>query len=313
MTTKAAMQSHTRLGVRVSVISIVMNVILAAFKLVAGIVGHSAAMLSDAVHSLSDVVSTFIVLIGIRLSGKPADGKHRFGHDRFESIASIILACMLFVVGLGIGYNGVVKVIEGSSETLAAPGTIALVAAVVSIVAKEIMYWYTRWAAKKTNSEALLADAWHHRSDALSSIGSFVGILGAMLGFPLLDPLASIVICVFILKVAIDVFRSTTKKLVDESCDEELVDEILKSAHTVEGVQGVEDIRTRKFGNGAYVEILVVLDDTLSLVAANDITKLVHDKIEHEHDIIKHCVVCPIPSSAADTLTRQSRSSQMRA
>lgn len=191
-------------AMKVSGISILVNLLLSVFKLIAGIVAHSGAMISDAIHSASDVGSTFIVIIGVRLSAKKSDKEHQYGHERMECVSSIVLAGMLLVTGLGIGVTGARDIVKSTSGgTIAIPGTLALIAAVVSIVVKEWMFWYTRGAAKKLNSGALMADAWHHRSDALSSIGAFIGIFGARLGYLILDPIASIVICFMIAKASI--------------------------------------------------------------------------------------------------------------
>ena len=186
--------SDQKIVMQVSVTSIVVNLILSLIKAVAGVVAHSGAMISDAVHSASDVFSTFIVIFGYRASRKECDPEHPYGHERMECVAAIVLASVLFLVGLEIGIGGVNKIFAGVNGQLDAPGSLALWAAVISIVIKEAMFWYTRWGAKKVRSDALMADAWHHRSDALSSVGSFIGIFGARLGFPILDPVASIVI-----------------------------------------------------------------------------------------------------------------------
>lgn len=204
-----------------SLVGIVGNIILTAFKLFAGLAENSGAMVSDAVHSLSDVLATFIAFLGVRLSKKAADQEHPYGHERFECVASLVLGVILFVTGLGIGKTGIEKIIAGNDEVLAVPGAIALVAAVVSIVTKEAMYWYTRHNAKILNSAAFMADAWHHRSDAFSSIGSLIGIGGAMLGFPVLDPIASVVICLFILKIAFDILKDALSKMLDSSCEKD--------------------------------------------------------------------------------------------
>ena len=204
-------KNYQKLAMHVSLVTILGNLVLSVFKLAAGIIAHSGAMVSDAVHSASEVLSTFVVIAGVKLSGKASDKEHPYGHERFECVAAILLAVMLAATGIGIGWAGI-RNITGDSSALTVPGGLALVAAVISIVSKEAMYWYTRAAAKKIGSSALMADAWHHRSDALSSIGSFVGILGARLGLPVLDPVASVVICVFILKAAFDVFRDAVSK-----------------------------------------------------------------------------------------------------
>lgn len=202
-----------RVTMQVSTAGIVCNAALTVFKLVAGIVAHSSAMVADAVHSASDILGSLIVMIGAVFSHKAADASHPYGHEKLECIASILLGNILVLVGAAIGYAGVMKIIRG--ETLAAPGVLALIAAVVSIVVKEGLYWYTIAAAKRIRSVSLKAEAWHHRSDALSSIGSFAGVLGARLGVPILDPIASIVICLFIFKVAYGIFRESIDRLVD--------------------------------------------------------------------------------------------------
>ena len=241
-------------AMKVSGISILVNLLLSIFKLIAGIAAHSGAMISDAIHSASDVGSTFIVIIGVRLSAKKSDKEHQYGHERMECVSSIVLAGMLLVTGLGIGITGVRDIVKSTSGgTIAIPGTLALIAAVVSIVTKEWMFWYTRGAAKKINSGALMADAWHHRSDAFSSVGSLIGIGGAMFGFPVLDPLASVVICIFILKVAFDIFKDALDKMLDTSCSEEYEEKLADYIRKSRGVERLDLLRTRMFGNKVYI------------------------------------------------------------
>ena len=191
---QAQLKENEAIAMRVSARSMALNIVLTAFKLVAGIVAHSGAMISDAIHSASDVISTIIVMIGVKMAGKAPDRNHPYGHDRFECVASIVLSVMLGLTGAAIGIEGLRNIVGSSYLHLTVPGKLALAAAVISIVTKEGMFWYTRINAKKIRSSALMADAWHHRSDALSSVGSFVGILGARLGFPIMDPLASVII-----------------------------------------------------------------------------------------------------------------------
>ena len=198
--TASAPDDAKRVTMQVSTVGIVCNAALTVFKLVAGIVAHSSAIVADAVHSASDILGSLIVMIGAIFSNKAADASHPYGHEKLECIASILLGNILVLVGAAIGYAGVMKIVRG--ETLAAPGVLALIAAVVSIGVKEGLYWYTIAAAKRIRSVSLKAEAWHHRSDALSSIGSFAGVLGARLGVPILAPIAAIVICLFIFKVA---------------------------------------------------------------------------------------------------------------
>ena len=211
---------------RVSFITIVGNVLLSVIKLLAGIIAHSNAMISDAIHSASDVFSTIIVIIGIKLSARKPDREHPYGHERMECVAAIVLSIVLFITGLGIGSTAVKNIASGSYNTLQIPGILALAAAILSIVCKEGMYWYTRYNAKKIDSSALMADAWHHRSDAFSSIGALVGIAGARLGFPVMDSVASLVIFVFIVKAAYDIFKDAIDKMVDHSCDDKTEREI---------------------------------------------------------------------------------------
>lgn len=235
-------QDHTdNLAVRVSTVSIAVNLVLSAAKLVAGIAGKSSAMISDAVHSASDVFASFIVIIGVRFARKKADQDHPYGHERMECIAAILLAMILAAVGLGIGGSGIQKIAAGEYETLLIPGRLPLIAAVVSIVVKEWMFWYTRGAAKKINSSALMAEAWHHRSDALSSVGSFAGILFARLGYPVMDAVASVIISLCILKAAYDIFRDGFDKMVDHSCAAQTEEDIRKAALGIQGVKKIDD------------------------------------------------------------------------
>lgn len=284
-------QNGQALAMRVSVVSIAGNVALSAFKLFAGIAANSGAMVSDAVHSLSDVLSTFIVIVGVKMSGKASDRNHPYGHERIECVAAILLAVMLAAVGAGIGYDGVLRIIGGIGGDAAVPGTLALVAALVSIAVKEAMYWYTRAAAKKINSGALMADAWHHRSDALSSVGSFAGILGARLGLPVLDPIASVVICLFIVKVAFDIFRDAIRKMTDEACDDAVVEQIKRVSLSQDGVLGIDRIQTRLFGNRIYVDIEISADGSVPLTLSHGIAERVHDAIEAALPDVKHCMV----------------------
>ena len=281
-------KTNEKIAMKVSIWSVIVNLILAVFKLIAGIVGCSLAMISDAIHSASDVLSTFVVMIGIKISNKQPDEKHKYGHERFESVSAIILAVLLFAVGVGIGYSAIENLISGNYKNLSVPTVLALSGAIVSIIVKEIMYWVTIIVSKKINSQALKADAWHHRSDALSSIGSLVGIGGAMLGFPILDIVASIIICFFILKVAINIFVDSIRKMTDESCDKEVENNILNCANNVDGVVSIETIKTRLFGNRVYVDLEICCEPTLSLVEAHKIAEDVHDKIENDFPDVKH-------------------------
>lgn len=288
-----------QVATRVSLISIVGNLLLSAFKLFAGIVAHSGAMLSDAVHSASDVFSSFIVIIGVRIAARKPDKEHPYGHERFECVAAILLSVVLFLIGLGIGENALQAILAGDYENLAVPGTLALVAAVVSIVSKEAMFWYTRFHANRIQSSALMAEAWHHRSDALSSIGALIGIAGARMGYPVLDPVASAIICIFILKAAFDIFKDAIDRMVDRACDEETEAALHRFVLEQPGVLGVDLLQTRIFGSGIYVDLEIVVDGTLPLLQGHAIAEQVHDAMEAEFPKIKHIMVHVHPSEEA--------------
>ncbi len=281
---------------KVSGVSIGVNTALSLGKLGAGILSNSAAMVTDAIHSASDVLSTFVVIIGIKLSSKKADEDHSYGHERLESIAAIILGMFLFVTGLLIGYKALGSLFRDQTD-LVIPGTLALVAALISIVVKEGMYWYTRAAAKKIGSDALMADAWHHRSDALSSVGAFLGIGAARLGFPIFDPIASIIICLFISKAAYDIFKDATDKLVDHACDETTQEKMKREVLSVPGVIRIDSFKTRLFGPKVYVDIEISADQNLSFRQAHAICETVEDKLKSDFPLVKAVMVHVSPIS----------------
>lgn len=281
----------------VSLVSIVSNIALSVFKLIAGILAHSSAMVSDAVHSASDVFSTFVVMIGIKLSSKESDKEHPYGHERLECVAAMILAMLLFITGVGIGVSAFSNIVTGKYKEIQLPGALALVAALVSIIVKEMMFWYTRYYAKKIESGALMADAWHHRSDALSSVGALLGIGGAMLGYPIMDSIASLVIFVFIAKAAFDIFKDAIDKMVDHSCSDEIEQEIIDFVIQNKEVQGIDLFHTRMFGSKIYVDLEIAVDGDYSLREAHEIAENVHDAIESQFPKIKHIMVHVNPSS----------------
>lgn len=276
---------------KVSLVSIAGNVVLSLMKLLAGIVAHSNAMISDAVHSASDVFSTIIVIIGIRLASKASDKEHPYGHERLECVAAIVLAMVLLITGIGIGYTAVSNIARGNYGELLVPGMLALIAAIVSIVSKEAMYWYTRFYAKKIDSSALMADAWHHRSDAFSSVGALIGIAGARMGYPIMDSIASLVIFVFIVKAAYDIFKDAVDKMVDHSCDEQTQNEIYTCVKNHKDVLGVDLLQTRIFGNKIYVDVEIEVNASYSLRDAHHIAESVHDMIEQTFPKVKHIMV----------------------
>ncbi len=285
---------------KVSFITIVQNMLLSVFKLFAGIFAHSNAMISDAIHSASDVFSTIIVIIGVKLASKDSDKEHPYGHERLECVAAIVLSIVLLYTGIKIGSQAVKDIIGGNYQNLQKPGALALVAAVVSIATKEIMYWYTRHYAKKIDSSALMADAWHHRSDALSSVGALVGIGGAMMGYPVMDSVASIVIFVFIAKAAYDIFKDAMDKMVDHSCDDETEKEMRDFVLAQNEVLGIDLLHTRIFGNKIYVDVEIGVNGSYPLRQAHEIAEEVHEGIEKNFPKVKHVMVHVNPADVTE-------------
>lgn len=285
-----------RVATKVSMVSIVGNLILSVFKALAGVIAHSGAMISDAVHSASDVFSSIIVIIGVRISAKASDDEPPYGHERFECVAAIVLSVVLFLTGLMIGIGAVRNIAGGDYQNLTVPGVLSLAAAFISIIVKEAMYWYTRSYAERYDSSALMADAWHHRSDALSSVGALIGIAAARMGFPVMDAVASLVICFFIAKAAYDIFKDAIDKMVDHSCEKETEAALLDCASSQQGVLGVDVLHTRVFGNKIYVDIEISADSSLSLAEGHQIAEQVHTAIEQQFPKVKHIMVHVNPS-----------------
>ena len=283
---------------KVAIVTIVVNLLLAVGKFIAGFLGNSTAMISDAVHSSSDVASTLIVLVGARIAVKNEDKDHNYGHDRFESIASIILAMMLFATGLLLGYTGIKGIINATKGDFVKPSYVALIAAVVSIVVKEGMYWYTIYYAKRLDSQALKADAWHHRSDAFSSIAGFVGILGAILGVFVLEGIATLLIALLIVKVSYDIVKVVLRQLTDHAVSDELYSQIYKTINEDEGVKNIDLLKTRISGSIIYVEAEIAVDPTLNIVDAHEIAQRVHDNIEKTFEEVRHIVIHVNPGSS---------------
>ena len=279
----------TKTANRVSVLTMVMNIVLAAVKFGAGIFGHSQALISDAVHSVSDVFSTIMVLFGINMAAKKSDDDHPYGHERIECVFSIILSLTLFLTALAICRSALNQIIN--KVEIATPGILAFIAALVSISVKEWMYHYTKRAAKKVNSSAMLADAWHHRSDALSSVGALIGVGGAMLGFPILEPIATLIIAVMIGKAAYDIFIEAVNNLVDHSCGDEEIEQLRETILEVDGVKTIDDLRTRRFGAKTYVDVEISENGDMSLYKAHLIAEEVHRKVEQKFPDVKHCMV----------------------
>ncbi len=275
---------------RLSRVGIIGNVMLAAFKLAAGVLGKSGAMVSDAAHSLSDVFATLIAWIGVRLSKQGEDERHPYGHERIECVASLILGLILAGTGVAIGRGGVIKLL-GDHSAIEVPTLLPLIAAVVSVVVKEAMYHYTMHYAKKLDSAAFKADAWHHRSDAISSVGSFIGIGLAKLGFPIMDPIASLIICALILKVAFDITRDALNKMLDTSGGSAFERELRDFIGAQDGVVRIDLLRTRQFGNKAYVDLEIAVRSDITLIDAHAIAERVHSAVEREFPKVKHVMI----------------------
>ena len=280
------------------------NVVLLLFKFVAGIVGHSAAMTADAIHSLSDFVTDIIVLVFVHISGKPKDKSHDYGHGKYETLAMTLIGAALLAVAIGIVYNGMTKILlwaEGGQ--LEAPGMLALWAALLSIVLKEAVYRYSIAKAHKLNSQAVEANAWHHRSDALSSIGTAVGIGGAIfLGqrWTMLDPLASIIVGLFVVKVSIDLLRDGIGDLMEQSLPDAVEEEILQLAGSVPGVTEPHDLRTRRLGNHYAIELHILMDGDITLREAHDRASEVENVLRDHYGSNTHVVVHVEPKSSSE-------------
>lgn len=280
--------SDYKLGKKVSIHTIILNILLSGMKLIAGILGQSSAMIADGIHTVSDVVTTLIVLLGLSIANKDADHDHPYGHEKFESALAKLVSMILFLTGVYLGYEGLKSLISGNYTQ---PGWIALIAAAISIVVKELMYWYTITTARKIQSVGMEADAWHHRSDAFTSIGTFIGILGAKLGLAFFDPLAAIVVSLFIMKVGVDLYLKSMNELVDKAADQKTIDDIKSTTLSVEGVENINDLKTRIFGNKVYVDLSIAVDKDISVEEGHLISENVHQAIESNVADIKDCMV----------------------
>jgi cation diffusion facilitator family transporter len=280
---------------KVTMVGGAVNVVLLLFKFVAGIVGHSAAMLADAVHSLSDFVTDVIVLVFVHISGKPKDKSHDYGHGKYETLAMTVIGLALLVVAIGIVYSGMTKIIDWANGTdLEAPGMLALWAALLSIVLKESVYRYSMVKARELNSQAVEANAWHHRSDALSSLGTAIGIGGAIfLGrrWTVLDPIASVVVGMFIVKVAIDLLRRGIGDLMEQSLPDAVEEEMLQMVEAIPGVVEPHDLRTRRIGNHYAIELHIRMDGDMSLRESHDKASEVENMLRNRYGEDTHVAV----------------------
>ena len=277
-----------REGIVLSLWTLGLNFLLGSVKLAAGLWGRSSAMVADAAHSYSDCASTVAVIAGLKMASKSADDDHPYGHEKYELIFANILSILLGLTAVKIGYDALMVIAHGSYQV---PGLAPLLAAVFSVAVKEVMYRLTLRKAKKIGSVAMEADAWHHRSDALSSVGAFVGILGARLGLPVLDPVTGLLVSILVLKVAIDLYRKSVSGLVDSSTDAETVTRIQQLLADIDGIEEVNSLKTRVFGASAYADVTIKVDGAMTVEEGHDIATLAHNKIEANLPKIKHIMV----------------------
>lgn len=276
-----------KIGIKVSINTIIANAFLSMLKIAIAFIASSNAILADGIHSFSDVITTLGVMVGLKLSNKKADSGHPYGHEKFESITSLFLGIVLFIVAISIGYCGILKIVLNEYTI---PGVSAAVAAFISIVVKEWMYHYTLRNAKKINSTSLKADAWHHRSDSLSSIGALLGIIGARCGFPILDPIAAIIISLVIVKVSIDILKESISQLIDKSANDEIISNMVDKIQSIPGVKKIDCLKTRMYATRIYVDVDISVDPDISVEQGHDIAVKVHDIVE-ENKLVKHCMV----------------------
>lgn len=271
------------IGTRVSIITLVINIILAILKFLAGIFGNSSAMIADSLHSLSDAASTIAVIIGLKIASRPPDNEHHYGHARAETVATKIVALLLIVTGGTVGVSAIKLLF---AREIQQPSLIPLIAAVLSIVVKEIMYRYTYNVGKKINSNALLADAWHHRSDAFSSVTALVGIAGARLGLPILDPLAGLVVALMILWIGFKLYWESVDELVDAAPKQEIMDQVERLALSTPGVIKVNQIKGRKHGPHIYIDLKICVNPNITVQEGHAIAHEAGRRIRTNEDIV---------------------------
>lgn len=275
---------------KVTMLSIVLNIILAILKMLAGILGNSTAIIADGLHTASDIVTSIGILVGNKISRKPRDKEHQYGHEKAESLVSFTLAAVLILIAIKIGFDGITVLF--SLDELQVPTVLPLIMSIVSIVVKEYQYQITIKVAKRINSSSLKADAWHHRSDALSSIAAFIGIGGAILGIKILDPIASVIVAIVVVKVGIDILKSSCNELMDSSINENDIKKINDIVNDYNKVYGIKDIKTRKYGSVAFIDMSIFVDNNESLEEAHeiadDIEKEIINKLNYIKDINIH-------------------------
>lgn len=290
---KISDEDRYRLGNMVTWITIIINIILALAKVLVGILFNSTAILADGVHTVSDIGSSIGIILGFFISKKPEDKNHQYGYEKAESIAGFILAIFLTIVGINIGYLAFKILLTGKTQV---PGVLAAWIAGISIFIKELQFRIAMYGGRKINSSALIADAWHHRSDALSSIAALVGIVGARMGYHLLDPLAGFIVAVIIIKVGLELFIQGYKELMDMSIDEEKLRKLIKKIMSHHKILNINKIRTRKHGSKVFVDMKVCINADFTVLEGHNICHevedIVHDNIENVKDVLISIAPC---------------------
>lgn len=284
-------REYSQITMSVTNTCILCNVFLCVIKVIGGIAAHSSALISDGINSAFDVVSGVILIIGAKISGRNPDKEHPYGHERFECVATIILSIILFVTGVFVGHTAIEDLSSGAYKTRVLPGKWSIIAALLSMAVKELMYWYTKAAAERINSVSLKASAWDHRADVVSTAGALLGIMVSRYGFPAGDLIASLVVCLFIISTAYKVFREAIHQMTDTSCDDAFLQELREKILSIEGVTGIDLLQVRVFGNRYYVDLEISEDGEKSLSEAHKVAEQVHDTIEREYPIIKHIMI----------------------
>lgn len=285
------------MAIRVTNVCIVCNIFLCLVKMIAGFTANSTALVSDGFNSGFDVFSGIIVIIGAKLAAKNPDKEHPYGHERFESVATIVLAVVLLVTGVFIGHTAIENLVSGAYLSFVMPGELTIIAALLSIGTKEALFWYTKSAADKLKSVSLKAAAWDHQADVIATLGALIGILFSRYGFPMGDVIASLVVCLFIIRTAYKVFREAISQMTDKSCDDEFLEELRQCIFSVEGVLGIDMLQVRAFGNKYYVDLEIRENGNVTLCDAHKVAEQVHDKIEQQYPEIKHIMIHVNPES----------------
>lgn len=279
------------LALRVSKINVAVNTLLAISKITVGMLAHSTALFNDGINNAGDVISSVIATIGISAGSKASDDEHQYGHERLECVAAILLSGIIMAVGILLFVDGVRTIVRGSYHNRPLIGFVAVVLAIVSIVIKQVMVIYSRWASKRTGSIALMASAWDSQSDVFATTGGLIGILLARLGYPIADSIAAIIIALFIFRVGLTVFKDGTDQMVDRACDETMIEEVRSLILAQQGVRRIDLLKSRTFASRCYIDVEISADGSLSLTEAHAIAEQVHDVIEDSFSEIKHCMV----------------------